>query len=77
MPRLSLEEIERLRPHEGMTAKEFDQLRLDNQPSNLRERKTAAKKTTAKKTAAKTSTPRKTAAKKTTAKKTTARSTKK
>ena len=34
---LTQEELERLRPHEGLTAEEFDQLRRDNQPSRLRE----------------------------------------
>lgn len=36
-PRLTLEELERLRPQEGMTAAEFDKIRRDNQPSSLRE----------------------------------------
>lgn len=30
---LSPEELEQLRPHEGMTAAEFDKIRQDNQPS--------------------------------------------
>lgn len=33
--KLTRDEIERLRPHEGQTADEFDQLRRDNQPSKL------------------------------------------
>lgn len=36
-PRLTKEELERLRPQEGMTAAEYDQLRRDNQPSRVRE----------------------------------------
>lgn len=36
-PRLSKEEIEQLRPQEGMTAAEFDKLRQNNQPSALQQ----------------------------------------
>lgn len=37
--KLTKDEIERLRPQEGQTAAEFDQLRRDNQPSNLDDNK--------------------------------------
>lgn len=37
MSQLSKEEIEQLRPQEGMTAAEFDKLRQNNQPSALQQ----------------------------------------
>lgn len=33
--KLTRDELERARPHEGMTAKEWDELRLNNQPSKI------------------------------------------
>lgn len=81
---MNKEEIERLRPHEGMTADEYYELRKNNQPSKLQQEETEPveeTKPSAKKATEPVEEPKpaakKTAARKTTAKKTAERSTKK
>ncbi len=78
-PRLSKDEIEQLRPHEGLTAEEFDKLRQNNQPSALQQVRNGdilpVEKQTDPEPAPEVEEAPKPAARKTAAKKTTARKT--